>query len=158
MSDARFEDGVDKPLRLIAEDGDDVSVLSSLVQDAVFPVGEMKWSARDRRFAVLLNRFRWEDATHKRQRDRAYERVRSVLAFDDVMGVSTQGVDRTDGDVVMSLMAVKWHPGDDGAGRFELVLAGDGAIALDVECVNVTLQDVTQPYVAPSGKMPKHPE
>ncbi|WP_299301511.1 DUF2948 family protein [uncultured Litoreibacter sp.] len=156
--DARFEDGADRPLKLRAEDAEDVQVISSLVQDAVFPVGEMKWRPKQRRFALLLNRFRWEDATRKRQRDRAYERARAVLAFDDVMTVSTQGVDRTDGEVVMSLMSVHWQPGEDGAGRFELVLAGDGAIALEVECVNVTLQDVTQAYVAPSGNMPTHPE
>ncbi len=156
--DARFEDGVDRPLRLLAQDGEDLGVLSTLVQDAVFPVGEMKWQASKRRFALLLNRFRWEEATRKRQRDRAFERVRSVLAFDDVMGVSTQGVDRTDPEVVMSLLSVDWQPGEDAAGRLELTLAGDGAIALDVECINVTLQDVTRPYVAPSGKMPQHPD
>lgn len=156
--DARFEDGAERPLRLIAEDGDDVQVISSLTQDAVFPVGEMKWRPKDRRFALLLNRFRWEDATRKRQRDRAYERVRAVLAFDDVVKVATQGVDRTDPEVVMSLLAIDWQPGEDGSGRLELTLAGDGAIALDVECINVTLQDVTKPYVAPSGKKPEHPE
>lgn len=156
--DARFEDGVERPLRLIAEDGDDVQIISSLTQDAVFPVGEMTWRPKDRRFALLLNRFRWEDATRKRQRDRAYERVRSVLAFDDVVKVATQGVDRTDAEVVMSLLAIEWQPGEDGGGRLELTLAGDGAIALDVECINVTLQDVTKPYIAPSGKKPEHPE
>ncbi len=154
--DARFEDGADKPLRLIAEDAEDVRVLSSLVQDAVFPVGEMKWSARKRRFALLVNRFRWEDTSGKQLR--AYERVQSVLAFDDVLNVATQGVDRSDDEVVMSLLSVEWQAGEDGAGRFELVLAGDGAIGLDVECVNVRLQDVTQAYLAPSGKMPTHPE
>ena len=37
MADARFEDGGDKPLRLKALDDDDLAVLSSLPQDAVFP-------------------------------------------------------------------------------------------------------------------------
>lgn len=156
--DARFEDAADRPLRLIAADAEDVQVLSALAQDAVFPVGEMKYLPKQRRFAVLLNRFRWEDATRKRQRDRAYERAQAVLSFDDVLGVSTQGVDRTDGDMVMSLLAIEWQPGADGAGRLELILAGDGAIALEVECINATLQDVTQAYIAPSGKMPKHPD
>ena len=156
--DARFEDGADRPLRLIAADAEDLQVISTLAQDAVFPVGEMKYAAKNRRFALLLNRFRWEDATRKRQRDRAYERAQAVLSFDDVLKVTTQGVDRTDGDVVMSLLAIEWQPGEDGAGRLELILAGDGAIGLDVECINVTLQDVTQAYIAPSGKMPQHPE
>ena len=34
MSDARFEDGGETPLRLIARDGADLQVLSALCQDA----------------------------------------------------------------------------------------------------------------------------
>ena len=76
MSDARFEDGGDKALRLKAMDGEDLTVLSSLAQDAVFP-------------AVLT-------------------------------------------------------------------LSGDGAIAIDVEALEIMLRDVTRPYIAPSRKVPQH--
>lgn len=154
VEDAKFEDGGARPLRLIAETDEDVSVISGLVQDAVFPVAEMAWRASQRRFAILLNRFRWEDAS----KQRPAERVQAVLAFDDVLRVSTHGLDRGEAETVLSLLAMTWEPGEDGGGRIELTLAGDGAIALDVECVNVTLQDVTRPYLAPSGKTPEHPE
>jgi hypothetical protein len=36
------------------------------------------------------------------------------------------------------------------------VLAGDGAIALEVEAVEVVLSDVSRPYYAPSLKAPAH--
>lgn len=71
--DARFEDGREVPLNLGALDGEDLKVLSALTQDAVFPVTEMTWRAKERRFAVLLNRFRWEDAENAR----AWERCRA---------------------------------------------------------------------------------
>ena len=58
MSDATFEDGGEKPLRLKALDVEDLGVLSGLVQDAVFPSSEIKWDRAARRFALLLNRFR----------------------------------------------------------------------------------------------------
>ena len=74
------------------------------------------------------------------------------------MRVASQGVDRGDGDEVLSLLSVDWTPGEDGAGAVTLVLAGDGAIRADVECLDVTLKDVTRPYAAPSRHMPKHPE
>ena len=61
MSDARFEDGREAPLNLGALDGDDLKVLAALAQDAVFPGSEMQWLPKERRFALLLNRFRWED-------------------------------------------------------------------------------------------------
>jgi hypothetical protein len=38
-----------------------------------------------------------------------------------------------------------------------LTLAGDGALALEVEALEVTLKDVTRPYAAPSGHAPGHP-
>jgi hypothetical protein len=37
-----------------------------------------------------------------------------------------------------------------------LVLAGDGAVRVEVEALEVTLHDVTKPYIAPSGKKPAH--
>lgn len=155
--DARFEDGREAPLRLKALDAEDLAVIAALVQDAVFPAGEMKWDHKARRFAILLNRFRWEDAPNAQARKRSYERVQAVLAVEDVMKVQSQGVDKSDPDMVFSLLDMAFAPGEDGAGRLELTLAGDGVIALEVEALEVILQDVTRPYVAPSNKAPSHP-
>ena len=151
--DARFEDGVERPLRLRAIDPEDLPVLASLTQDAIFPASEMAWDRRRRRFALLLNRFRWEDAA-----TRAPERVQSVLSFEDVMAVRSQGVDRSDGDLVLSLLSLNWQAGEDGAGRVQLVLAGDGEVELEVEALEANLRDVTRPYLAPSGQRPGHPD
>ncbi|MEC7965904.1 MAG: DUF2948 family protein [Pseudomonadota bacterium] len=153
QDDARFEDGQEKPLNLGAFDGEDLKVLSALVQDAVFPVSEMRWQASERRFALLLNRFRWEDEGLKRH---GAERVQSVLVIDNVQGVSSQGIDRKDKDIILSLLSIDWQPGEDADGALELVLAGDGAIRLTVEALEVSLRDVTRPYRAPSGKAPEH--
>jgi hypothetical protein len=155
--DARFEDGGEKPLNLKALDAEDLEILSSLIQDAVFPVTEMKWDQKRRRFALLLNRFRWEDIGAETMRKRNFERVQTVLAVDDVLKVSSQGIDRTDKDVILSVLTLSFEPGDDGTGRLVLTLAGDGAIAIDVEALDLTLKDVTRPYVAPSRKKPTHP-
>ena len=61
MSDARFEDGAEQPLRLIAQDAEGLGVIAALLQDAVFPITEMSLVRQKRRFALMLNRFRWED-------------------------------------------------------------------------------------------------
>ena len=156
MTDARFEDGGEGPLRLVAQDAEDLKVISTLVQDAVLPVTEMSHDPKRRRFALMLNRFRWEDRSQAEAVGRAYERVRSVLVIDDVLRVQSQGFDRGDKDLVLSLLALDFAPGADGTGRLTLTLAGDGAIALDVETLEVRLDDVTRPYRAPSGKVPDH--
>jgi hypothetical protein len=156
MTDARFEDGGEEPLRLVAQDAEDLKVISTLVQDAVLPVTELKYDAKRRRFALLLNRFRWEDRVEAERVGRAYERVRSVLVVEDVRKVQSLGFDRTDKDLVLSLLSMSFEPGEDGTGRLTLTLAGDGAIALDVEALDLRLDDVTRPYRAPSGKVPRH--
>jgi hypothetical protein len=156
MTDARFEDGGEAPLRLVAQDGEDLKVISALVQDAVLPVTELKYDAKRHRFAALLNRFRWEDRIEAERVGRAYERVRSVLVIEDVRKVQSLGFERADKDLVLSLLSIEFTPAEDGAGRLTLTLAGDGAIALDVEALEVRLDDVTRPYRAPSGKAPRH--
>ncbi len=132
-------------------------MLAALVQDAVFPITEMRWQKARRRFALLVNRFRWEDREAADRAGRSYERVQSLLVVDEAMAVRTQGIDRADRDTVLSLLDIGWEAGEDGTGRVLLTLAGDGAIAIEVEALDVTLRDVTRPYLAPSGKAPNHP-
>ena len=158
MTDARFEDADENPLRLMAQDAEGLSVLSTLLQDAVFPITEMTYAPRRRRFALLLNRFRWEDRDAAEQARRGYERVQSLLVLEDVQSVRTTGIDRKDAETVLSLLEVRFVTGDDGTGRVEFILAGDGAIALQVEALDVTLRDVSRPYLAPSGRVPTHGE
>ena len=156
MTDARFEDGADTPLRLIAFSVEDLQVISSLVQDAVLPIGEMQWSPGKRRFAMLLNRFRWEDIKDEKSEGQVYERVQSVLAFEDVQNIQTQSIDRKDDNLIISILEISFYALEDGMGFYLITLAGDGVIRLNVEALEVTLQDVTSPYKAPSGLKPNH--
>lgn len=156
--DAKFEDGGERPLRLMAVDPEDLQVVSSLVQDAIFPASEIQWLPSERRFAILLNRFRWEDVPLAQRGGRDFERVQSVLLVGDVVKVQSQGVSKGDSDTILSILSLSFQPSEDGMGRLELTLAGDGAIALQVESLDVVLKDVTRPYIAPSKKAPGHPE
>ncbi|MEE2943838.1 MAG: DUF2948 family protein [Pseudomonadota bacterium] len=149
--DARFEDGREAPLNLGALDADDLQVVSALVQDAVFPVTEMTWRAKERRFAILLNRFRWEDRDNAEKRRRDVERVQSLLVIENVLKVASQGVDRSDKDMILSVLAVEFADSE-----VTLTLAGDGAIRLSVEALELSLRDVTRPYIAPSKQVPDH--
>ena len=156
VEDARFEDGGDTPLHLKARDADDLTILSALCQDAVVPMGEISYDAGQRRFAMLLNRFRWEDVDRATKRSRPVERVQSVLLFDDVLSAKSSGLSAAQKDTIISVLAITFTAGTDGTGAVEITLAGDGGILLDVEAIDVTLKDVTRPYVAPSKKQPQH--
>jgi len=155
--DARFEDGGEAPLGLMVLDAEDLEIVSALVQDAVFPAAEMRWQKAEARFALLINRFRWEDKEAAARRGRPVERVQALLVIDDVQAVQSQGVTPGDKETILSLLSIGFEPGEDGMGRVVLTLAGDGAIGLKVEALNITLKDVTKPYAAPSRTVPQHP-
>ncbi|KEO55454.1 DUF2948 family protein [Thioclava pacifica] len=156
--DATFEDGGEGAIALRAETKDDLAVIAALVQDAILPITEIAWEAKARRLALLINRFRWEDKAAAEAEKRPYERVRSLLVLSDVTHVASMGIDRSDRDVVLSVLDISFEEAEDGAGRVTLTLAGDGALAADVECLDVDLRDVERPYRAPSGHAPHHPD
>lgn len=161
MTDARFEDAADRPLRLAAESVEDLAVISALIQDSVGLARDFVWMRRKRRFALFLNRFRWEDRIRAERAGRPYERVRSVALIENVLAVRASGLDPRDPDLALSLLQISFAPSadpEDPSGLLRLVLSGDGELEIEVEALEIRLEDVTRPYVAPSGKAPAHPE
>lgn len=134
-------------LKLMALDTEDLSVISSCCQDAVLKIGEMQYLSAEKRFVLTLNRFVWE-------KERTKERRRSVLHFERVNGVKIQGLDRSNGDLVTSLLAITFEESEAPGGTLELVFAGDGAVRLEVECIEAQLTDMNAAWKAAS--IPSH--
>ncbi len=154
--DARFEDAGEAPINLGALDREDLKILSAMVQDAVFPVTEIKWDAARRRLGLLLNRFRWEDNEKAKRQGRDVERVQSLLVFENVVKIASKGLDRTQKDVVLSVLSLDLEESEV-AENIVIILAGDGAIRVTCDAVEVSLKDVTRPYFSASKKTPQHP-
>ena len=156
IQDAGFNDALDRPLNLGAQDAEDLQVISSLTQDAVLTVDDLKWNRAERQLVFLLKRFRWEDVELAKQQGRDPERVQSLLVIQNATGLASQGIDRKQADVVLSLMSVEFSGAEDGVGDLILTFSGDGALKVQVDGLDVALRDVTRPYVAPSKQVPNH--
>ena len=154
--DAGFNDALDRPLNLGAQDAEDLQVISSLTQDAVLTVDDLKWSRAERQLVFLLKRFRWEDVELAKQQGRDPERVQSLLVIQNATGLVSQGIDRKQADIVLSLMSLEFSGAVDGVGDLILTFSGDGALKVQVDGLDVALRDVTRPYVAPSKQVPNH--
>ena len=154
--DAGFNDALDRPLNLGAQDAEDLQVISSLTQDAVLTVDDLKWSRAERQLVFLLKRFRWEDVELAKQQGRDPERVQSLLVIQNATGLASQGIDRKQADVVLSLMSLEYSGAEDGVGDLILTFSGDGALKVQIDGFDVALRDVTRPYVAPSKQVPNH--
>lgn len=152
------------PLRLRAEDAEDITVLAACLQDATVKTADMVWQPKQRRFVLVLNRFRWEDEAPQLDgqkmrpliRATPHVRVQAGLHFEGVLGVQSAGIDRDNAKQVLDLLSILVDPGEDGAATVTLVFAGGGAVKLEVECVDAQMQDLGQPW--PVRRAPQHKE
>jgi hypothetical protein len=139
-------------LKLIALDDQDLGIISACVQDAVMKVGDLEFLPTAKRFVIPMNRFAWEKKSSFFRRHN--ERRQSVLHFDRVLGAKLSGISRNKPDEVLSLLAISFVPLGEPAGIVELIFAGDGAIMLEVECIEARLADLGSAWEAASR--PRH--
>lgn len=140
--------GKTTPLRLLAQDAEDLEVISAAMQDAVAKVGEVSYEAKARRLTIAFNRYRWEAA--------GSERVRSGLQLGGVLNVQTRKIRRSPRDAVLEVLAVTFEPGEAPGGTITISCAGGGDIRAIVECVDAVLADVSKPW--PTPRTPRHAE
>lgn len=139
----------DNGLRLLAEDADDLAILSAALQDAVAQVGDIRFDARARELALLVNRFRWEDGAG-RKAAKGGERVRAALHVSSVSSVKALRLRRDPPTAVVSVLALAFEPGDAPAGVLTITFAGGGALSCEVECLDVMLADLSAPWPTPN--------
>ena len=137
------------PLRLLAQDADDLQILSAALQDAVAKVGDIRFDPADRTLTVALNRFRWEA-----EGDVRHERVRAALQIGSALSVQARKIRREPKDAVLELLAIAFEPGVPPGGAVMLTFAGGGDLRVEVECLDVALADVSAPW--PSRHAPRH--
>jgi hypothetical protein len=134
---------------LLAEDAEDLQILSARLQDATARLKELVWMPGKHRFAAVFNRFRCPQK-------RGDSRVRARLHIDGVLKVQSQKLKHGAPDAVVSLLAITFTPGEAPGGVIELVFAGGGALKLTVECIEAGLRDLTGPWAA--SARPDHAE
>lgn len=146
-------------LKLIALDTEDLNVVSAHLQDAVLRVADMAYLPRERRFAVVLNRFDWEGAVAAGHGEKqTLARRRCGLRFERVLGAKVAGLDLKDTTAALALLAIVFDPHDpEGvAGDVTLTFSGGAAIRLSVECVEAELKDLGAAWAA--HRAPHHAE
>ena len=141
------------PLKLVALTAADVPVISAALQDAVGKLGDFLFERRARRFTIALNRYRWEQAADKR-RGRG-ERVRAALQIGSVLAAQSNRLKQGAPEAVVSLLTVQFQPDPDPPGGWiVLMFAGGGELRLQVECVDLALADLSEPWRA--AARPEH--
>ena len=130
-------------LKLLAQDADDLAVISAALQDAVAKIGDIRWDASARTLTLACNRFRWESGAKKG------ERIRSALQLGDVTGVQARKLRRDAKGAVVELLSVAFEPGEAPGGAVLLTFAGGGDLKVSVDCLDVILADVSDAWSTP---------
>ena len=160
-----------KPLKLRVKDEEDLTVLSSLLQDAVLPVQDMTFLPGERRFVMVLNRFRWErapetlafeeeDAGEDQEEDvrfedvtgaSLYERVNCGLTFDNVKLARFRGFDPEERGRILELLALEMRDKS-----LFLRFADEVEVELVIQRLSGHLEDLGEPW--PTTRRPSHPD
>ena len=141
---------VSTSLQLLAQDGEDLSVISAALQDAVCAIGDIRFEKGPRRLTIAFNRFRWEAGAK-----RGGERVRSALQLGGVLEVKARKLRLDAPKAVLALLAVRFEPAAEApGGEVAFAFAGDGELRVTVECLDAVLADLSRPW--PTPNRPQH--
>ncbi|MDY6924073.1 MAG: DUF2948 family protein [Pseudomonadota bacterium] len=133
-----------EPLRLLAEDADDLHIISAALQDAILRPVDIVWEPAARRVTLALSRFCWECGG---------TRVMAAMQFGDVLSVKSRRLPRGP-EHALELLAMDFVPGEAPGGRVIMMFAGGGDLRIDVECLDAVLTDLSERW--PARVAPTH--
>lgn len=147
-------------LKLIALDNEDLEILSAHLQDAVIAVADMAYLPRERRFALVANRFDWEAVVKAEAMPSLVPagegpaagaaglpkgpcvRRRAGMHFERVLAARVRGIDLKQKQATLNLLALTFEEGDAPSGTVTFLFSGGGEVQLDVEVLEAGLQDL----------------
>ncbi len=149
-------------LKLRAVDSEDMGIISACLQDALVAGNDLSFLPGERRFVLVAQRFKWENCPEFLRPALAgepctkYERVNSVLVFDDVAGVRLFDLEPVAEANFLELLAITVEAGAPDENPFVILFfAGGGAIRLEVGHILCHLEDLGDSW--PTRNRPTHP-
>ena len=127
------------PLKLIALDADDLSVISAHVQDAHVQAADIIWRQDEKRLVIGMNRLDWEQTLAGETSPR---RLVAALRFDRVLACKSRNIDLGSPERALDLVGIEFHPGEPPGGSALLLFDHGGALRLDLECLECQLTDL----------------
>jgi len=138
-------------LKLRAADGEDLQVVSAMLQDAIVPLGEMTYLQPAGRFVMAVNRFRWDAKPVEVEPGDGpvYERVHCAVTVTGVTAVRSRGIDQGDRGQMLNLLSLEAD-----AEGLVLHFAGGGCLRLAAAEWLLIAEDFGEPW--PTRLRPAH--
>jgi hypothetical protein len=135
-------------LRLLAFDEEDLAVISTHLQDAEVKPADVAYLPREKRFALVMDRFDWCSA-----QSGTLKRRRTGLHFERVLNVRRSRFEPASTDVC-TLLSIVFEAGAAPAGHVTFLFADGAAIRLEVECLEAAMKDLGPEWRA--AAVPSH--
>ena len=141
-----------KNLQLIARTVEDLQVVSAYLQDSIASVTDIANLKKSKIFLMQLNRFMWEDV--EKGLFRKNKRIRTILKFENVLKVLSKNINQLKKDKFLDFLAIETNMMPDNNFEMKIIFAGDSAIRVISEVIEVTLDDQGEAW--DTKNKPKH--
>ena len=133
--------------KLAAFDEEDLAVLSMHLQGAVVKSSDLVYLPREKRFALIAERVPtiWTRSTAPERGEICAQRRLTGLHFERVLKVASRGIDLTDPNLSLEVVALRYQAISPPAGHITLLLTLNRDIRLEVECIEAACLDLGLP-------------
>tara|TARA_B100000405_G_C16436884_1_gene320092 strand:+ start:96 stop:539 length:444 start_codon:yes stop_codon:yes gene_type:complete len=141
-----------KNLKLIANNSEDLKVISAHLQDSIVSTLDIANLKKNRIFLLQLNRFMWEDV--EKGVFRKNKRIRTVLKFENVLSVLSRNINPKGKERFLDFLTMESNILEDKTCEINLIFSGDVVIKIKAEVIEITLDDQGSPWE--TKNKPKH--
>jgi len=142
-------------LKLMAQDAEDIQVMSAVLQDAIAPVCDMTYRPLEKSFVMVVQRFMWdclqvrELPANDPDPDFAFERINCAVDVEGVESVQFMAINPNDPAAMLDLLTLSFVNG-----HLEFIFAGGGKLRLTLANWRVRMCDFGESW--PTTHCPRH--
>ena len=131
-------------LKLIANNKEDLKVVSAYLQDSILTVGDIAFLKQNKTFVMIVNRFMWEDI--EKGVFRQNKRIRCAVKFEEVIKVESKNINQKNKNKPLECLAIKCSSTFDETYKIKIFFAGNSIITIISEVIEVALHDLGKPW------------
>ena len=129
-------------MKLNAIDTEELKIITTVLQDGLIEVNDVKHLPSSRTFIVMITRFMWEEKIINKTNNR----TKAILVFEDVLAVHSRNIDQMDKTRVLELLMFNFYENKSKNVEIELLFNNDATIKLETEVVQAKLEDQGEPW------------
>ena len=130
-------------MNLNAIDTDELKIISTILQDGLIEVNDIKYLPSIRSFFLMITRFMWEEKIV----NKVDQRIKAVLSFEDVLSVYSKNIDQLNKNKTLELVTFNYYPNNSKNIEIELLFKNDAIIKLETEIIRCKLEAVSYTHL-----------